>query len=136
MIAALILVISLAALLQFFVFYCRSLLAASSRVDLSHEARELTGIRHRTALAEEFPRLMLLVGLCLERGEDRFEVRAVRGYYRLLSLLRATLRRIVPSVAEWTESERKGCAYFAAVALDRRIAYNRELMAQQIANSL
>jgi len=38
--------------------------------------------------------------------------------------------------ADWAESERNACAYFAAVALDRRIAYNRDLMAQQISNSL
>ena len=136
MIAALILVISVAALLQFFVSYCRSLVASCSGVDLSSEARELTGIQHRSAHAEEFPRLMLLVGLCPERGDDRFEVRAIRWYYRLLSLLRAVLRRLVPSGANWAESERTACAYFAAVALDRRIAYNRDLMAQQISNSL
>ena len=136
MIAALILVISVAALLQFFVSYCRSLVASCSGVDLAEETRELTGIQHRSAHAEEFPRLMLLVGLCPERDDDRFEVRAVRWYYRLLSLLRAVLRRFVPSVADWAESERNSCAYFAAVALDRRIAYNRDLMAQQISNSL
>ena len=136
MIAALILVISVAALLQFFVSYCRSLVASCSGVDLAEETRELTGIRHRTAPAEEFPRLMMLVRMCPEPGDDRFEVRAVRWYYRLLSVFRAVLRSPAPSVAEWAESERNGCAYFAAVALDRRIAYNRELMAQQISNSL
>ena len=136
MIAALILVISVAALLQFFVSYCRSLVASCSGVDLSEDARELTGIRHRAVLAQEFPRLILLVGLCPERSDDRFDVRAVRWYYRLLSLFRAVLRSPAPSVAEWAESERNACAYFAAVALDRRIAYNRDLMAQQISNSL
>ncbi|MCI0624302.1 MAG: hypothetical protein L0387_22100 [Acidobacteria bacterium] len=136
MIPALILVISAATLLQFFVSYCRSLVASSAGADLSEDARELTGIRHRTAAAEEFPRLMLLVGLCPEHGDDRFEVRAVRGYYLLLSLARGLLRRILPGAAEWTESERRGCAYYAAVALDRRIAFSRELMAQQVSNSL
>ena len=136
MIPALIFAISLAALIQFFVSYCRSLVAASSRVDLSLEARELTGIRHRSAYAEEFPRFMLLVGLCPERGDDRFAVRAIRGYYHLLSVVRAALRRMVPSVAEWADTERNACAYFAAVALDRRIAYSRDLMAQQMSNSI
>ena len=136
MIPALILVISMVALLQFFVSYCRSLVAASAQVDLSGDARELTGIRHRSALAEQFPRLMLLVGLCPERGDDRFEVRAVRGYYRLLSALRAVVQRVGPGVASWIDSERKACAYFAAVELDRRIAFNRDLLAQQMRHSL
>jgi hypothetical protein len=39
-------------------------------------------------------------------------------------------------VADWTERERAGCAYFAAVTLDRRIAYNRDLMAQQSSGAL
>lgn len=135
MIPALILVISVVALLQFFVSYCRSLVASSAKVDLSEDARELTGIRYRSAYAEEFPRLMLLVGLCPERGDDRGGVRAIRVYYVLLTLFRGLIQRGVPAVADWVDSERKGCAYFAAVALDRRIAYNRQLLAQQMSHS-
>jgi hypothetical protein len=39
MIAALIVVISLAALLQFFISYCRSLLATYGKVELSEQVR-------------------------------------------------------------------------------------------------
>ena len=136
MIPALIFVISIVALLQFFVSYCRSLVTASAQVDLSEDARELTGIPHRSAHAEEFPRLMLLVRLCPERGDDRFAVRAVRAYFFLLSLVRGVVRRAVPRVADWADAERRACAYFAAVTLDRRIAYNRNLLAQQMSHSL
>ncbi len=136
MIAALILVISLAALLQFFVSYCRSAIAACSKKELSEQAREVTGIQDHGVAGEEFQRLVQLVGLCPEPGDDRFEIRAVRKYYRLLSLVRALMRRLAPSVASWAERERAGCAYFAAVALDRRIAHSRDLLAQQMANQL
>ena len=135
MIAALVLVISIATLLQFFVSYCRSLLAASSELDLSEDVRELTGIRHRSIPPGDFPRLFILVGLCPDRGDGRFEVRAVHGYFFLLSLARAVLGRYVPRATTWTDAERSACAYFAAVALDRRIALNRSLMTQQISNS-
>ena len=135
MIPALILVISIATLLQFFVSYCRSLLAASSEPDLSEEVRELTGIRQRSVPAGDVPRLFILVGLCPERRDGRFEVRAVRGYFFLLSLARAVLERFLPRATTWADAERSACAYFAAVALDRRIALNRSLMAQQISNS-
>jgi hypothetical protein len=38
---------------------------------------------------------------------------------------------MIPSAAPWIEAERGGCARAAAVVLDRRIAYNRMMMAQQ-----
>jgi hypothetical protein len=38
----------------------------------------------------------------------------------------------VPSMRAWTESERGQCAYFAAVALERRISFSRDMLAQQI----
>jgi hypothetical protein len=136
MIAGLIFVISVAALLQFFVSYCRSVIAASRKVDLSTQAREAIGIQDRAVSGEEFTRLLQLVGLCPEPGNDRFEIRAVRNYYLLLSLLRAAMHRLAPGVTRWADDECAGCAHFAAVALDRRIAFSRGLMAQQMANRL
>jgi hypothetical protein len=134
MIASLILVISLAALMQFFVSYCRSIIAASRKVELSEQVREVTGVEDRNIRGDEFGRLLQLVQLCPEPGGDRVELRAVRTYFGLLGLTRATLRSLVPRIASWVERERENCAYFAAVALDHRIAFNRDLMARQAAN--
>ena len=136
MMAALILAVSIAALLQFFVSYCRSIIAACSRRDLSEQVREVTGIESRVVRGDEFHRLLQLVRLCPEPGDDRGSLRAVRIYYGLLSGLDALVRHLVPGLAAWAESERQGCAYFAAVALEHRIAYSRELMAQQMTNRL
>ncbi len=133
MIAALICVISLAALLQFFVSYCRSLIAAYSKVELSEHVREVTGIESQTVAGDEFERLLQLVRLCPERGDDRGGIRAVGAYYGLLNLVRVTFRSVAPGLADWVELERQHCSYFAAVALDRRIAYSRDLLAQQMA---
>ncbi len=134
MIAALIFVVSLAALLQFFVSYCRSLIAACGKKELSEQAREVTGIHSHQVKAEEFGRLVQLVQLCPEPGDDTTQLRAVRIYYGLLSVARAIARKMAPTVSRWAELEREGCAYFAAVALDHRIAYSRDLMAQQMNN--
>jgi hypothetical protein len=41
-----------------------------------------------------------------------------------------------PALVQWIELERGGCAYVAAVTLDRRIAYNRVLMARQMSTQL
>jgi hypothetical protein len=131
MMAAIILVCSLVLFLQFFVFYCRSLIAASSRQALSAEVKDVTGIQ-RAARGEDFQRVMQLLQLCPERPEDRNGIQAVGAYFRLLNLLKSTVARMVPSMQVWTESERGQCAYFAAVALERRISFSRDMLAQQM----
>ncbi len=136
MIAALILAVSVAALLQFFVSYCRSVIAAYSKQELSEHGREVTGIQNRHARGEDFHRLVQLVGLCPGTRDDRNDIRAVRAYYSLLRLVGSVFRNWAPPAAFWAERERQSCAYFAAVALDRRILYSRGLMAQQMADRL
>jgi hypothetical protein len=132
MLAALILVFSMATLLSFSIFYCRSLLAAYRKLELSEQARDVAGIDDRIVYGDDFHRLLQLVGLCPDPGDDRIELRAVRAYYALLNALRAVFRPLAPAVSDWAERERVGCSYFAAVTLDRRISYNRDLMAEQM----
>ena len=136
MIAALICVISIAAFLQFFVSYCRSILASSRKFELSESVREVTGIADHDVAADDFNRLLQLVRLCPERGDDRSEIRAVGTYYSLLAVVNRASRSMVPALAAWTEQERQNCSYFAAVALDRRISYSRDLFTQQISDRL
>jgi hypothetical protein len=131
MMAGIILACSVVLLLQFFVSYCRSLIAASSRQTLSPEVQDVTGIQ-RTASGEDYTRVMQLLQLCPERPEDRNSIQAVSAYFRLLNFLRSTIARMVPSMQVWTETERGHCAYFAAVALERRISFSRDMLAQQM----
>jgi len=131
MIAAMIFVISFLTLLQFFVSYSRSLIAASRGHELSEQAREICGLTAKTVEGDQFRRLLALIALCPEPGGDGFQVRAVALYFYLLGLVQILLDRAIPSAVAWIEAERGGCAYAAAVVLDRRIAYNRMMMAQQ-----
>jgi hypothetical protein len=131
MMAAGILVFSLAALLQFFVSYCRSLIAASVKHTLSAEVQDVTGIASAPS-GEDFARVVQLLRLCPDRPEDRGEVRAIGAYFGLLNFMRVTVAKVAPSLRAWTETERGLCTYFAAVVLDRRIAFSRDMLAQQI----
>jgi hypothetical protein len=131
MMGALIFVCSVIFLLQFFVSYCRSLIAASVKHELSPEVLDVTGLSH-VASGEDFARVVQLLLLCPDRPEDRSEVRAIGAYFRLLNFVGVTLARLAPSSQAWIERERSQCTYFAAVALDRRIAFSRDLLAQQI----
>lgn len=131
MIAGLIFVISSLTLLQFFVSYSRSLIAVSRGHQLSEQACEICGFTPGTVAGSHFWRLIQLIAMCPDPGGDQAQVRAISLYFRLLGAARALLGWAIPASAPWIESERGGCAYVAAVALDRRIAYNRMLMAQQ-----
>jgi hypothetical protein len=136
MIALLIFGISILTLLQFFVSYCHSLIAESLGYELSEQAREISGVTAHSARGDQFRRLVQLIALCPEPGGDRRQVRAVSLYFRLLGLVHMLFGWTEPGVAKWIDSERGGCAYVAAVVLDRRIAYSRVLMAQQMGNQL
>ena len=130
MMAAFIFAVSLVTLLMFFVSYCRSLVASSVHHTVSREVRDVTGIP-ASATSGDYARVMQLLYLCPERPEDRTGLQAVGLYYRILGLLETTTARLVPSLQSWTEQERAGCANFAVVLLDRRIAFSREILAQQ-----
>lgn len=134
MMAILIFVFTFAALLQFCVFYCRSLIAAYRKVELSEQVREVTGIESETVAGDEFDRLVQLVHLCPQRNDEGLGIQAVGAYYHLLNLLRGAFRPVAPGLVGWAERERQNCSYFAAVALDRRIAYSRDLLEQQMAD--
>jgi hypothetical protein len=130
MMAAIIFVVSVVTLLMFFVSYCRSLMVSSSHHTLSQEVRDVVGIPAR-ASGQDFVRVMQLLRLCPERPRDRTGLEAVGLYYAILNLMQKSVARAVPSLHLWTEHERAGCANFAAVVLDRRIAFSREILAQQ-----
>lgn len=132
MIAALIFVVSFAVLLQFFVSYSRSIIAAYRKSELSEQVREVVGIEDQKVGSEEFGRLIQLVRLCPQKSDDQTDLRVVGLYYRMLGGLRALTKSISPQIFKWAEQERMDCTYFVAVALDRRIAYSRDLLAQQM----
>jgi hypothetical protein len=131
MIAGMIFAISILTLLQFFVSYSRSLIAESQAHELSEQAREICGLTAEAVAGNQFLRLQQLIALCPEPGGDRLEVRTVALYFRMLGLVGMMLSSMIPSAAPWIEAERGGCAHAAAVALDRRIAYSRMMLAQQ-----
>jgi hypothetical protein len=131
MMAGIIFVCSVTFLLQFFVSYCRSLIAASAKEPLSLEVQDVTGIT-KTASGDDFARVLQLLHLCPDCPEDRARIQAVGAYFRLLNVVRATIAKFAPSLRAWTDFERGQCAYFAAVALERRIAFSRDMFAQQL----
>lgn len=131
MITGLILTFSTVACLQFFVSYCRSVIAASGAHSLSEQVWEVTGIKDREIRGEEFERLVQLTSLCPDTGTDHRGIVAVSAYFGMVRFVNKKLRGVIPSITSWTDAELSGCAHFAAVVLDRRISHSRDMMAQQ-----
>jgi hypothetical protein len=121
MISATIFLISVAALVQFFVGFTRSLVATYSQVEISPKTREVAGLPDSIG-GDEFRRLVLLAQVYPGPGDDHLEIRAVSAYYAIVNLLGGCLKMLAPRLHAWTQRERAGCAYFAAVTLERRIA--------------
>jgi len=131
MMASFILAFSLLTLLMFFVSYCRSLTASSLNTSLSEDVLDVTGIQAK-ASGRDFNKVIQILQLCPDRSEDRSRLKIVGAYYSFLNLLEQSFAKISPSFLSWVEEERAGCAHFAAVLLGRRIALNREMLAQQV----
>lgn len=125
MIAALILAISVAALVQFFVSYCRSLISVYSKVEVSREVLEGAGLQASQVEADQFSRLMGLVSLSGVVADDATQLHAVRVYYHILTALER-LCLALPGSCSWFHSERTGCAHVVGVALDRRLSFLRQ----------
>jgi len=124
-IALLILAISIAALVQFFVSYCRSLVSVYAKVEISREAMESAGLPAGHVDAGEFSRLIGLVRQCRVVADDSTELGAVRLYYAVLTALEKFCL-LLPASCSWFHRERSGCAHMVGVALDRRMVFLRQ----------
>jgi phosphatidylglycerophosphate synthase len=131
LIAALICVASVAAFVQFLISYCHSVVAAFGKVELSQRVREVAGMGNRDLAVDDFARFLQLLHLCPEHHADRVEIRAVRIYRSLLRTVGRFSRALVPSMASWADRELMSCSHFAAVVLDRRMEFSRDLFARQ-----
>ena len=131
MIAALICVISLAALSQFFVTYCWAALASTRHVQISERVREITRMAGTDVAADDFRRLLQFIFLCPQKDGYGGQVRAVALYYRLLRAIGFVGGLLIPGTAAWAERGCRECSHFAAVVLEHRIANMQNLVASQ-----
>jgi len=122
MIAALMLVFTVGALVQFFIAYCRTLLLAYGKVELTERIRQVAGINVIPLEPLEFQRLIGLLRVAPDPGDDAAEIRAVSLYYQAVRLFSRVASRISKAARHWAEGELTRCTYFAAIALDRRLA--------------
>jgi len=113
--------------------YWRAMLWSASQHRLSEATRELGTWIDDCQGEKSLATVCALLKLCpnLERGGNHM-LWAVRTYDRLLKAAERVGSSANAKAARWLAAERKACAYFAAVLLDRRITRTSEWHAGQI----
>jgi len=134
-IAAFILVICFAAMVQFAVFGWRAGLLRTIATEPIGDQAELTSkISHNLLNGKDFADITSLQGLCPDLKNGRVNLRSVRVYYSFLKAMNRLGDSIVAPGADgfggWTNREMVLCTQYTAAVLAQRLRSNQELVAE------
>lgn len=125
MIAAFILVLSVAALVQFGILQWRSMWIAVSEQPLSASLQTATGIAADAIGADDFEAFARTSEqLCPSMRERNVWLKEVRVYYRMVRTVQNLASTRVPVLAVWAKSELVACSRYAGAVLDQRLNAN------------
>jgi hypothetical protein len=124
LVAILILVVSLAALIQFAAFTWRAAF-------LSVATAELPANLTKCIFINEFEEAAAYEKLCPElRAQRRGKLSSVSAYHSLLQLARSIGDAILPPAAGWAQREMALCTRYTTVTLARRMERNQIAVAE------
>jgi hypothetical protein len=128
--AALIFVISLAAMLQFIVLSWRAAVLKVASEQLSAEWEPLAGSLAKSFVSNGFSSLAAYSELCPDLDhEGGPKMRTVRVYYRVLQFIERVSKLVAPNSVAWVPREMALCTRCAAVMLSHRMESNHALSA-------
>jgi hypothetical protein len=134
-ISASILVICMAAMIQFAVFSWRAGLLRTIATEPAGDQAELAAEISRNLLnGKDFSDISSLQGLCPDLKNGRVNLRTVRVYYSFLKAMNRLGDLIVAPGANgfggWTNREMALCAQYTAAVLSQRLRSNQEFAAE------
>ncbi len=125
MIAVCILVLSVAALIEFAVSQWRSMWLTVAAQPLSDCVQTATGISADTITENDFALLLRATEkLCAGPQERNHWVQEVKVYYRIVRAIEGASAKMLPGLASWAKNELVSCSKFAAAILDERLNEN------------
>jgi len=125
MVAALIFVLSVAALVRFGLAQWRSMWQTIACQPLSPSLRAVTGVAADSIGPKDFDVFAKFFSESDQTAGERSNwLKEVRIYYRALQMLRNVGAKTLPSVEKWAESELTFCSRYAGAILDRRLNTN------------
>ena len=133
LVAALIFVISMAAMIQFAVFTWRARLLRTASEELSCESGSTVESTFKLLQSQDFRDIYACEELCPQLAtQDASCLRSVQLYYRFLRFLAALCDANLTkgSSLDWIQREIALCARYATVVLSNRLERNRALLAE------
>jgi hypothetical protein len=125
MIAICILVLSVAALIEFAVSQWRSMWMTVASQPLSDCLETATGICAEDITANDFDRLLTSnQQLCPAEQQGNLWLKEVKIYYRIVRTLDSVCAKSMPGFSSWAKNELVSCSRFVAAVLDQRLNQN------------
>jgi hypothetical protein len=126
MIAAILFTVSIAALVQFAVYYWRATISGVAANAISDRIRTAAGITAPQIAAKDFRSILSLHDLSPDlRGPNGSFLR-VRAYYSVVE----KVGRLIPAMANWANAEMVTCSRYVAVLVDQHLERNMASAAQ------
>jgi hypothetical protein len=123
MIAAFIVVLSVAALLQFAISQWRAMWITIAEQPLSEYFTTATGIASDGIRADHFDLLTRISEQVGASGkQSNLWLKEVRIYYRTIRALNQSCEKQFPGFAAWANRELVACSLYAAATLDQRLS--------------
>jgi hypothetical protein len=120
MVAVLILIVSVIAFAQFWIYYWRAAMSGIAAQAISERIRVAAGITHESISAQDFRSILILKDLSPTLRGPSGSLLGVRAYYKIVE----KMGRMVPAIASWANSEMATCSRYVAVQMDRHLQRN------------
>lgn len=124
MFSAILFTVSIVALAQFALYYCRAMLTGVAAQPIRTEILEAAQVEEARMCGADFEKLASLLILTPELKRSRGGLGFVPAYFKLIGKVSSLFGQISPALASWVEQERTLCARFAAVQVGRRLEAN------------
>jgi len=128
MFSAMLLTISIVALVQFAMYYARSVVAGVAAQPISEEVMAAVSFNGNLS-GRDFGVVAKLHELTPNLQRKSSGIRLARAYFQVIHTIGRLASGRIAAVASWAEEERMLCVRYAAVQVDRRLQSNLALAA-------
>ena len=126
MIPAILFTVSVAAFLQFGLYYWRATISGVAAQPISERIRAAAGISAASIGARDFRSILKVKDLTPDLRGPSGNFAALRTYYSIVEKMGS----IVPAMAKWSNSEMATCSRYIAVLMDQHMERNMACAAQ------
>src|SRR5665213_2495762 len=120
MIAVVILIVSVLAFAQFWVYYWRATMSGIAAQAISDTIRVAAGLTSESISGQDFRNILILKDLSPSLRGPNGSMFAIRMYFCAVE----KMGQIVPAMAGWASAEMATCSRYAAVRMDQHLQRN------------